>query len=70
MCKFDNDKAPGFVLVVEGIQRYSEQAPGFIMGRWEAEKRERGLRREADITETSTFYPGKWQLNLNQKRLD
>ena len=41
MCKFDNDSAPGFDLVVDGIQRYSDDAPAIIRNRWVMEKRER-----------------------------
>lgn len=64
MCKFENENAPGFDLVVEGIQRYADQAPGIITGRWEAEKRERGMRRDADITEMSRLYPGRSRSTL------
>lgn len=64
MCKFENDNAPGFDLVVEGIQRYADQAPGIITGRWEAEKREGRVRRDADITEISRLYPGMWRSTL------
>ncbi|MCJ1462043.1 hypothetical protein MMC07_000643 [Pseudocyphellaria aurata] len=53
MCKFEDDKAPGFEIVVDAIQRYAEQAPDIIPGRWEAEKREHRGRREAEITEMS-----------------
>ena len=41
MCKFDSENAPGFDLIVDGIQRYSEDAPGTIKPRWLGEKSER-----------------------------
>ena len=58
MCKFENDGAPGFDLVAEGIQRYADEAPDFITGRWEAEKRERGLRGDEVKREMAMLYPG------------
>ncbi|MCJ1462048.1 hypothetical protein MMC07_000648 [Pseudocyphellaria aurata] len=57
MCKFENDNAPGFDLVVEAIQRYAEQAPDVIPGRWKAEKQEHGLRIAAEKTEMSMLFP-------------
>lgn len=51
MCKFENDNAPGFDLVVEGIQRYAEQAPGTITQRWNAEKKERSTIMQAEAAE-------------------
>jgi protein SERAC1 len=41
MCKFDNENSPGFDLIVDGIQRYAEEAPDVIRARWLAEKEER-----------------------------
>lgn len=41
MCKFDSPAAPGFDLVIDGIQRYSDQAPKIIRNRWVMEKQER-----------------------------
>ena len=38
MCKFEDDSAPGFDLVAEGIQRYAGDAPSMIAERWEMEK--------------------------------
>lgn len=38
MCKFDSDSAPGFDLVVDGIDRYSEQSVATIKARWVSEK--------------------------------
>lgn len=70
MCKFENDSAPGFDLVVDGIQRYADQAPDVVTGRWEAEKREREVRTKADITElTRGLHPGMSRFNLDWKRL-
>lgn len=34
MCKFESDSAPGFDLVVEGIQRYAGDAPSTIAQGW------------------------------------
>lgn len=51
MCKFESDNAPGFDLVVEGIQRYAEAAPDTIRPRWEAEKDERATQRRFDANE-------------------
>lgn len=70
MCKFENDNAPGFDLVVEGIQRYAEHAPGVITGRWKAEKQEHGLRIEAEKTEISMLLPGMWGLDAGLKGSD
>lgn len=69
MCKFESDNAPGFSLVAEGIQRYADEAPAVIIGRWEAEKRERGLRREAEVTEMKSLYPGRWGFVVDWKGL-
>lgn len=61
MCKFDNDNAPGFDLVAEGIQRYADDAPDTIVGRWEAEMGERRVRGIAEVAEVSKLYPhGLW----------
>ncbi|KAL8995566.1 MAG: hypothetical protein Q9188_006778 [Gyalolechia gomerana] len=51
MCKFENENAPGFDLVVEGIQRYAEQAPATIAQRWNAEKKERSTIMQAEAAE-------------------
>lgn len=51
MCKFENDNAPGFDLVVEAIQRYAEAAPDTIKPRWVAEKDERATQRKLDANE-------------------
>ncbi|KAL8934165.1 MAG: hypothetical protein Q9216_006041 [Gyalolechia sp. 2 TL-2023] len=51
MCKFENENAPGFDLVVEGIQRYAEQAPATITQRWSAEKKERSTIMQAEAAE-------------------
>ena len=51
MCKFENDSAPGFDLVVEAIQRYADEAPAQIKGRWAAESKERVIQKEAAAEE-------------------
>lgn len=51
MCKFENEHAAGFELVVEGIQRYAQAAPDKIKRRWEAEKNERAMQRRFDANE-------------------
>ncbi|KAL8686933.1 MAG: hypothetical protein Q9218_006757 [Villophora microphyllina] len=54
MCKFENDSAPGFDLVAEGIQRYAEEAPATITPRWETEKKERLAAKQAQAAEIYT----------------
>lgn len=56
MCKFENDSAPGFDLVAEAIQRYSEEAPDAIKGRWSTELVERTIQKRAAAEELA---PGK-----------
>ena len=51
MCKFENDSAPGFDLVAEGIQRYAGEAPGTISLRWNSEKAERAAKKRAEVEE-------------------
>lgn len=51
MCKFENDSAPGFTLVSEGIMRYADDAPDLIANRWGLEKAERLAIREAEKME-------------------
>lgn len=51
MCKFENDSAPGFDLVAEAIQRYSEEAPDAIKGRWSTELVERTIQKRAAAEE-------------------
>lgn len=51
MCKFENDGAPGFDLVAEGIQRYAGGAPALIASRWDAERAERLAKKKGDIEE-------------------
>ena len=41
MVKFESENAPGFDLIVDGIQRYAEEAPEVVKTRWQAEKEER-----------------------------
>lgn len=56
MCKFENDGAPGFDLVAEGIQRYAGEAPAKVALRWDAERAERLAKKKGDIEE---ILPGK-----------
>ena len=51
MCKFENENAPGFDLVVEGIQRYAEEAPAKIKRNWDAENQERTTAKQAEAAE-------------------
>ena len=41
MCKFESESSPGFDLIVDGIQRYGEDAPTTVKQRWISEKQER-----------------------------
>ena len=56
MCKFENDSAPGFALVAEGIQRYAGEAPETIALRWQTEKAEQIAKKRAEVEE---LLPGK-----------
>ena len=58
MCKFENDSAPGFDLVAEGIQRYAGEASTTITLRWNSEKVERTAKRRAEIQEIQEIVPG------------
>jgi len=51
MCKFENESAPGFDLVVDGIQRYAEDAPTTIEERWNSERSDRKNHRIAIVKE-------------------
>ena len=51
ICKFENDRAPGFDLVTDAIQRYAFQALDTIVSRWNAERAEQRKRREAEAEE-------------------
>ncbi|MCJ1396142.1 hypothetical protein MMC18_009031 [Xylographa bjoerkii] len=55
MCKFENEYSPGFDLVVDGIQRYSEDAPATIGARWTSERSERKTNR---IRKAMEIFPG------------
>lgn len=61
MCKFENENAPGFDLVVEGIQRYAEDAPAKIRRNWDAENQERTTAKQAEAAE---LYSGTSCLKL------
>ena len=58
MCKFENENSPGFDLVVEGVQRYAEEAPATIKSRWDAEREERNMQKKAAAEE---LFPGTFQ---------
>ena len=49
MCKFENDAAPGFDLVAEGIQRYAGDAPKKVLVNWEQERKERLATKQAQV---------------------
>lgn len=51
MCKFENDSAPGFERVAEGVQRYAEEAPATVSQRWDVEKKERSTAIQAEAAE-------------------
>ncbi|KAL8844442.1 MAG: hypothetical protein Q9176_001352 [Flavoplaca citrina] len=51
MCKFENQSAPGFDLVVDGIQRYAEEAPARIKRNWDVENQERTTAKQAEAAE-------------------
>lgn len=61
MCKFENDSSPGFDLVVDAIQRYSDKAPSQTKARWSAEEKERVIQKEAAVEE---LIPGRSCLRL------
>ena len=46
MCKFENEYSPGFDLIADGIQRYSNDAPVCISRSWESVKKEPLERKE------------------------
>ena len=54
MCKFEDDRAPGFQIVTEAIQRYSSQASDLIVSRWNTEKAALRKKKEAHAEE---IYP-------------
>ncbi|KAL9611006.1 MAG: hypothetical protein Q9167_004320 [Letrouitia subvulpina] len=56
MCKFENENSPGFDLVVEGIQRYAEEAPAIVKSRWDNEREERIMQKKAAAEE---LFPGE-----------
>ncbi|MCJ1398700.1 hypothetical protein MMC11_001901 [Xylographa trunciseda] len=64
MCKFEDENSPGFDLVVDGIQRYSEDAPATIGARWTSERSERKTNR---IRKAMEIFPGDpGSLNIMQ----
>ncbi|KAL8912866.1 MAG: hypothetical protein Q9171_002244 [Xanthocarpia ochracea] len=72
MCKFDNESAPGFDLVAEGIQRYAGEAPAKIKRNWAAENQERTSVKHAEAAEATELYSGTrfestFELNLTKR---
>lgn len=59
MCKFDSDNAPGFDLVVDGIQRYSEESVATIRARWVSETEGRTAQRIRKAKELFPFDSGE-----------
>lgn len=59
MCKFENENSPGFDLVVDGIQRYAEDAPTTITARWTSEREERMTNKIRKAKEMFSGNPGK-----------
>ena len=51
MSKFEDDNAPGFQIVTEGIDRYASKASEIIVSRWERERCEQQNRRRAEVEE-------------------
>lgn len=47
MCKFEDENAPGYEVVADALQRYSDESLGLIKKRWEEETVGRDLRRKA-----------------------
>jgi hypothetical protein len=56
MCKFSSERSPGYNLVEEAIQRYSEQAPAVIASRWVKAKRLMAEGRVSDALDTAQVY--------------
>jgi hypothetical protein len=51
MCKFEDENAPGYDVVAEAVQRYSEAAPRLIKQRWDEERRIRDFERQGAARE-------------------
>lgn len=49
MCKFEDENAPGYEVVADALQRYSDESLGLIKKRWDEEIVARDLRRKAQI---------------------
>ena len=62
MCQFEDDSAPGFQIVTEGIDRYASKASETIISRWERERREQQNKKEATAEE---LLPGISRLSVN-----
>lgn len=62
MSKFEDDRAPGFQIVTEGIDRYARKASEIIISRWEWERREQQNKRRAVVEE---IIPGTFRHSDN-----
>lgn len=51
MCKFEDENSPGFDLVVEGIQRYAQEAQSTVKTRWDAEMETRNRQTQETVKE-------------------
>ncbi|KEF62422.1 uncharacterized protein A1O9_00394 [Exophiala aquamarina CBS 119918] len=51
MCKFEDESSPGYDVVAEAVQRYSEESQSRIRSRWEEEKRVSEFERQAAARE-------------------
>lgn len=63
MCQFEDDSAPGFRVVTEGIDRYASKASEIIFSRWERERREQQDKRKAVVEE---ILPGTFRHSDNK----
>ena len=62
MSKFEDDGAPGFHIVTEGIDRYASKASEIIVSRWQEERREQQNKKEAVVEE---LLPGIVRHSIN-----
>lgn len=54
MCKFEDENTSGFAVVVEALERYSDDSLSLILGRWEEEKQVRAFQRQMAARELLT----------------
>ena len=62
MSEFEDDGAPGFQIVTEGIDRYASKASEKIVFRWQEERREQQNKKEAVVEE---LLPGTVRHSFN-----